>query len=132
MAMPSQSSWGEGGYLKVWLNESNHWIQPKLRAAQQRLTAAVNHAPRPLPELQRRALAQAGRELLLAQSSDWPFILRSQSSPEYARNRVLNHLENFSKLLSQTENQTIDLDFLSTLEARNNIFPGLDPHWWRE
>lgn len=131
MAMPAPSSWGEGGYLKVWLNESNHWIQPKLREAQIQLTAAVNHAPQPLPDLQRRALAQAGRELLLAQSSDWPFILRTQSSPEYARNRVLNHLDYFARLLSQTENQTIDLDFLSSLEARNNIFPGLNPLWWR-
>ena len=31
--------------------------------------------------MERRALQQAGRELLLAKASDWPFILRTGTSP---------------------------------------------------
>ena len=47
--------------------------------------------------LQERALKQAGRELLLAQSSDWPFILRTGTSPDYARKRVKDHLLRFMR-----------------------------------
>ena len=48
--------------------------------------------------LTERALKQAARELLLAQSSDWAFILRSGTSPEYARKRVKDHLLRFLRL----------------------------------
>src|SRR5204863_9624198 len=99
---------------EVWLNETNEWIYPQLQVAQQRMTELVKRfgdrsssgaqatetlAAQPLPvPLLDRALRQAGRELLLAQASDWPFILRTGTSPEYARKRVTEHLLNFSKL----------------------------------
>src|SRR6202040_226450 len=67
VATPGASSWGEEGYWRVWLNESNQWIYPPLRAAQTRLTALADSHPAPSP-LQERALKQAARELLLAQS----------------------------------------------------------------
>ena len=38
-----------------------------------------------------RLLNQAGRELLLAQSSDWSFILRSGTTTELAKERVERH-----------------------------------------
>ena len=48
-----------------------------------------------------RTLRQAARELLLAQASDWPFILRDKTSPEYARRRVKDHLLRFIALYEQ-------------------------------
>jgi predicted glycosyl hydrolase (DUF1957 family) len=48
-----------------------------------------------------RALRQAARELLLAQASDWPFILRAGTSPDYARRRVKDHLLRFIALHEQ-------------------------------
>ena len=48
-----------------------------------------------------RALRQAARELLLAQASDWPFILRAGTSPDYARRRVKDHLLRFLTLHDQ-------------------------------
>jgi predicted glycosyl hydrolase (DUF1957 family) len=36
--MPAASSWGEEGFWRVWLNESNEWIYPHLRIAQTRMT----------------------------------------------------------------------------------------------
>ncbi len=85
VAQPAASSWGEEGYWKVWLNERNEWILPHLdvaASAHDRAGAAKSRTP---PALTARALKQAARELLLAQSSDWPFILRTGTSPEYAQ-----------------------------------------------
>ena len=56
--------------------------------------------PQPGP-LQARALRQAARELLLAQASDWPFILRTGTSPDYARKRPKDHLLRFTALYDQ-------------------------------
>src|SRR6185369_14406397 len=69
LANPSPSSWGEEGFYKVWLNEKNEWIQRHLAVAQERMKDLVRRNPAPTP-LEERALKQAGRELLLAQSSD--------------------------------------------------------------
>src|SRR6185295_17478663 len=100
VAKPSASSWGEEGYWSVWLNESNEWIYPHLHVAQERMTELARRFPNPAP-LQERALKQAARELLLAQSSDWPFILRTGTSPDYARKRVKDHLFRFIALHDQ-------------------------------
>jgi len=59
------SSWGEEGYWRVWLNETNQWIYPHLHVAQERMTRLARRFRRPTP-LQQRALRQAARELLLA------------------------------------------------------------------
>jgi 1,4-alpha-glucan branching enzyme len=75
VATPAASSWGEEGYWRVWLNEKNEWIYPHLHVAQDRMTELARRFPQP-DALQERMLKQAARELLLAQASDWPFILR--------------------------------------------------------
>ncbi len=131
LALPADSSWGEGGHLKVWLNETNQWIQPRLLEAQEAMSAAARRLAAGKNDWETRALRQAGRELLLAQASDWPFILRAGTSPEYARRRVLGHLENFWALIAQLGNGAVDRGSLLELEERDNLFPRLDPGVWR-
>jgi 1,4-alpha-glucan branching enzyme len=129
IATPAASSWGEAGYWQVWLNEKNHWILPHLNIAQQRMTDLVRRFPQP-DDLHERALKQAGRELLLAQASDWPFILRTGTSPEYARSRVTAHLLAFNTLFEQLGSGLLDQAFLQQLEARDNLFPELNYRYW--
>jgi 1,4-alpha-glucan branching enzyme len=129
VAQPAASSWGEEGYLRVWLNETNEWILPHLQAAQERMTALARQFPR-ADGLTARALQQAGRELLLAQSSDWPFILRTGTSPDYARQRVKDHLLRFTTLYEQVKAGRIDEGWLARIEALDNLFPNLDFHYW--
>ena len=142
VASPAASSWGEAGYWQVWLNEKNEWIYPHLRVAQERMNELVRRFseggrprgtsnPPPGSTLQIRALKQAARELLLAQASDWPFILRTGTSPEYARRRVTEHLQSFSRLYSDLSNGGLDETWLADLESRDNIFPDIDYSYWR-
>jgi 1,4-alpha-glucan branching enzyme len=129
VARPSASSWGEEGYWKVWLNETNEWIYPHLQVAQERMTELVHRYPHP-DALTERALKQAGRELLLAQASDWPFILRTGTSPEYARKRIQDHLVRFLALHDQLTSTRVDENWLAQIEWIDRIFPDLDYRYW--
>jgi 1,4-alpha-glucan branching enzyme len=130
VAIPAASSWGEGGYWGVWLNEKTHWIYPHLDIAQQRMSEVARRFTQP-DALQQRALKQAARELLLAQSSDWPFILQSGTSPAYARKRINDHLLRFMSLYEQLKNNTLDDNSLALMESRDNIFPDMDHTYWK-
>ncbi|MEI6078721.1 MAG: DUF1957 domain-containing protein, partial [Verrucomicrobiota bacterium] len=81
--------------------------------------------------LKARALRQAARELLLAQASDWPFILRAGTSPNYASRRVKDHLLHFIELHKQLTDTRINEKWLAELEARNNLFPDVDWKYWK-
>jgi len=129
VATPASSSWGEGGYWRVWLNEKNEWIYPHLRVAQERMTELVRRSPEP-DTLRQRALKQAARELLLAQASDWPFILRTETSPGYAGKRVMEHLLRFTRLYEQLTAGELDPDWLKEVEERDNPFPDVDYRYW--
>jgi 1,4-alpha-glucan branching enzyme len=129
VATPAASSWGEGGYWGVWLNEKNEWIYPHLRVAQERMTELARRFPQPAA-IQERMLKQAARELLLAQASDWPFILRTGTSPSYARQRVQDHLLRFTRLYEQLMAVQLDEEWLKQVEWRDNIFPDVNYHYW--
>jgi len=130
IATPGGSSWGEEGYWRVWLNESNEWIYPHLQIAQERMTKLAKKFPK-AKGLKARALKQAARELLLAQASDWPFILRAGTSPDYARRRVKDHLLRFIALHEQLTLTKIDEPWLVEIEARDNLFPDVDWNYWK-
>ena len=129
VAQPTASSWGEEGYWKVWLNENNQWIYPHLDVAQERMTQLARKFPKS-DGVTERALKQAARELLLAQSSDWPFIMRTGTSPDYARKRVKDHLLRFTNLYEQLEMGKVDEAELAEIEFLDNLFPDVNYHYW--
>ena len=73
-----------------------------------------------------KALAQAARELLLAQSSDWAFIMTSGTMDEYARGRAYSHLARFFNLSRQIRDGSIDEKWLKQLQETDNLFANLD------
>ena len=129
VARPGTSSWGENGFWGVWLNERNSWILPHLRVAQERMTNLARRFPAPSP-LQRRALNQSAREVMLAQASDWPFILHTGTSPEYARGRVRDHLLRFLTLHEQLTTTGLNTAVLESMERQDNLFPDLNYRYW--
>ena len=74
-----------------------------------------------------RVLTQAVKEMLLAQSSDWPFLIEKDRASEYAERRVRGHIHNFNRLFSMAEGIDSDMSLLRELEDRNNVFA-----WLRE
>lgn len=127
---PAASSWGDEGHNAVWLDPSNAWIYPRLHAAESRMIFSARAFParRRPTEIEDRALRQQARELLLAQASDWAFLMRSGTAREYATRRTREHLERFDRLHAEIHAGRIDREFLEICEQRDNIFPRLN---WR-
>ena len=93
--------------------------------------ALANRFEQPDP-LQTRVLKQAARELMLAQASDWPFIIRAGTSPDFAEKRVREHLKRFARLYQEISNGNICEQWLSEIETQNNIFPEINYRYWAE
>ena len=126
-ATPSASSWGDRGYSTFWLNRGNDWIYRHLHDAAARMQTLAGRADAPAPgSLPHRALNQAARALLLAQSSDWPFIMRTGTAVDYAYGRIRDHLARFHWLADGIEAGSIDPAKLAALEAMDTIFPDID------
>jgi 1,4-alpha-glucan branching enzyme len=124
VAAPALSSWGYEGFNDVWLNGSNDWIYPHLHRAARLMEKLSGGHLRPVP-LAARALAQAKRELFLAQASDWAFMINSGDMTEYATRRTKRHLSRFFRLGEQIQNNTIDESLLRGWEMQDNIFSSL-------
>lgn len=124
---PVTSTWGHAGYFETWLNASNDWIYDHLvHCADRMRQLAHQHGRAPVSEPVRRALNQCVRELLLAQSSDWPFIITNGTSAQYASRRVRDHVSRFHQLADGIDRGTIDDEQLRALEYIDNIFPNAD------
>ncbi|MEA3189236.1 MAG: 1,4-alpha-glucan branching enzyme [Chthoniobacter sp.] len=128
LVVPSASSWGHKGYWEVWLDESNSWIYPHLHAAARRMSELARQHKETTDPLLDRALRQLARELLLAQSSDWAFLMKTGTARDYATKRTKDHLLRFTRLYDMIRCKDIDEKFLQNSEWRDNIFPNLD---WR-
>ena len=128
---PCPSSWGRGGFHDYWLNDTNAWIVPEWSKAGQ---AMVERSSRGVgSEADLRLLHQAGRELLLAQSSDWSFILRSGTTTDLARERVERHLYRFWQLMAAIERrEELPEHWLEDVEAEDALFPLIQPADWRQ
>ena len=122
---PEFSSSGVKGYAETWLDVSNDWIYRHLYRAMERMTELAERFPDDTG-LKERALNQAAREILLAQSCDWPALLHRQDSTEYARNQAENALRNFTTIYEALGSNYISTEWLTTLERRHNIFPQIN------
>jgi 1,4-alpha-glucan branching enzyme len=131
VCQPPMSTWGEHGYAEVWLNESNGWIYPHLDVAAERMVELARRY-RDADGLEIRALNQAARELLLAQSSDWAFIMKTDTTVEYAKKRTRDHIARFDYLYRALTGQCLlEEPILREFEDRDNIFLELDYRVYR-
>jgi 1,4-alpha-glucan branching enzyme len=78
--------------------------------------------------LAERVLEQLARELLLAQSSDWAFLMKTGTARAYATQRTMDHLARFNRLHDQFVANDVDDEFLRDCEQRDNPFPNVN---WR-
>ena len=125
---PSPSSWGQGGYHNYWLNDKNSWIVPEISKAGEIFTRIVSRNS--FDDIKRRILKQAARELLLAQSSDWSFILRAGTTTELAKDRINRHLSRFWELIEYLDKECKNYSLLEKIETEDRIFPEINIKDW--
>jgi 1,4-alpha-glucan branching enzyme len=131
IARPAPSSWGEHGYNAAWLTRETGWVYPLLhRAAGELADLAGLHlretSNMETHDLQARVLRQAGRSLLLAQASDWPFCIARGTAGHYARSRLRDGLARFRLLAAAAGGGSLEPERLAALEEMDNLFPNLD------
>jgi len=120
-----ESSWGQAGNHFTWLNVDTQWMWPLITGASLRMERLVAANPRP-DSLAARALNQAARELLLLQSSDWPFLVTTGQAREYAETRFQSHLQRFDELADGLEAGAVDERALQRYESLDNPFLDID------
>jgi 1,4-alpha-glucan branching enzyme len=123
---PSPTSWGYRGYYDVWLNDENDWIYRHLHYMADTLQDLADKHFKETDRVKNRLLNQLARELLLAQSSDWAFLMTTNTAREYSAGRTKEHIANFNKLLDGFMSGSIDVPMLEWMEHKNSIFEELD------
>ena len=124
---PCRSSWGANGYSGVWLNPTNDYAHRHLHKAGDRMVELATSFPN-AEGIVRDALNQAARELLLAQTSCWLFIITNGTMVDYAKTRIKTYIGRFTKLYSQIRKNEIDENFLKDIQEKDCVFPDIDYH----
>ena len=122
---PSPSSWGYKGYYEVWLNGSNDWIYPHLHRAQDQMSACASKYGGD-GAIKDRILNQMARELLLAQSSDWAFMMKTGAFAEYGAKKTVTHLERFHLLRTYLDKGFYNMEVIEDIERKDNLFPEMN------
>jgi len=124
-----------GGYHYIWLNEWTEWTWKHIYEDELKMIElAKRYAD--AGELEKRIIAQAGRELMLLSASDWQFLISTWSARDYAETRVAAHHEAFNRLAEMASRADSlsdgEREYLTDLEKRDDIFPDLDPRWFEK
>jgi 1,4-alpha-glucan branching enzyme len=125
----STGSWGANGDFSMWLNSGTEWTWRKLWELEQNFwdvaPAALERGDQEL------VLAQAARELLLAQSSDWQFIMTTGQVTDYAVKRFTEHCADAESLIAALQPGAGDEDAARSraekLWQRDHVFPEILP-----
>ena len=128
LALP-ESSWGMGGNHFTWMNVDTRWMWGPINEAEQEMEALVDAQPNATGD-QLRVLNQAARELLLLESSDWPFLVTTGQAKEYAEKRFTEHTDRFHWLAGIAKRNgaltAAERQELEEMEERDNPFPQID------
>lgn len=129
-----EGSWGEGGYHYIWINDDNAWTWGKLYPVERKLRQmARDYANGPAHEV----VVQAARELLLAESSDWQFLISTFSARDYAEIRFQDHIDRFNRLAEMADRvhtggqlTAEEEEFLQECRQKDAPFAELDLSIW--
>lgn len=122
-----ESSWGKGGKHEVWLNKDTEELWQKIYFVEDIMEEVAEEKINSL--WKEKVLKQMGREKLLLESSDWPFLITTYQARDYGYKRFYQHFDNFQKLhslLKIKEPKIEDFDFLKKLEDVDSLFPNID------
>ncbi len=127
-AVPAASSWGAGGYGEVWVGPEAAWSWRHVHHAT-RYVAWLVKTHRAVDGRRGKALDQTIRELLLLQSSDWNFIVKTGTSTKYAERRIRAHvhrLRHLGHLVETNVTDGPDGEWLDDVCSRDNFFHQVD------
>lgn len=120
-----ESSWGNGGQHSTWLNPDTEYMWPMIHQAEQHFEFLAQKFKK-RPGKKKELLNQAARELLLLQSSDWPFLITTVQARDFAEKKFLDHLERFNKMCDMIEKDYNDPHAIEKISDTDNCFKDID------
>ena len=118
----AEGSWGKNNDHSTWLAPQTQWMWDGIRSAAAKVQILAAAPPR--DALRRRAADHALRELLLLESSDWPFLVTTGQAGDYAAERFRSHAQRLGRALEIAAHGTAgDEVELRSLERADNPFP---------
>lgn len=136
-----EGSWGENADHSVWLNEETKWTYRELYPAEQKFVSFVQTYREKWQQNDqlRAVLTEGAKSLLIAEASDWQFLIHKESALDYVEKRFREHageVERFlgmANVLMAGDNLTAnDEAFLEQCHRDNDCFQDLDLNWWCE
>lgn len=127
IALP-ESSWGKGSDHSTWLNPETEWMWSLIHGSERAMESLAAKYPSAEGELL-TTLNQCARELVLLESSDWPFLISTGQAKEYASGRFQQHLARFNNLAAISQRGLLtdnDRRFLGNVMGLDNPFPTID------
>jgi 1,4-alpha-glucan branching enzyme len=129
----AESSWGRKGDHSVWMNEATQWMWEVEHRAERDMIKYTKSLPWRTDTNVAEALKWAGRELMLLQASDWPFIVENGSALDYAVKRFSLHSERFQRALDIARGKSpasLNESRLAEMRAHDRVLEDLDLSWW--
>lgn len=126
---PRETTWGTGRDDSTWINSATSWMWRELAAAREELFRLIDRQrSADAGPGASRALRQAAREVLLMESSDWPYMVAKDRASNYATQRFNIHLERFRLLAGALASGDADREtgLVSEVEELDRIFACLD------
>jgi 1,4-alpha-glucan branching enzyme len=132
-----EGSWGEKGNHSVWINDRNRWMWEMEYRAEGQMLKHLHGLPWQANTKLREVIEKAGRQLLLLQASDWPFVVHSYGAVDYGIQRFSGHCTKFDRLMTIAEDMagsrvptSVQNIEIQDADAHDNIFPNIDLNWW--
>jgi 1,4-alpha-glucan branching enzyme len=133
-----EGTWGEKGDHSVWINDRNRWMWEIEYRAEGNMLKMLHELPWRTNEQIAGLLKRAGRELLLLQASDWPFVVHTQGATDYGTQRFAGHATAFDRMLDIAQRAAagaglseLDKVEIADVDAHDRIFADIDLDWWK-
>jgi 1,4-alpha-glucan branching enzyme len=130
-------SWGEGSDHRVWINEQTRWMWEVEYRAEAKFGRNTYHLPWEKNDQIRELLKRAGRELLLLQASDWPFVVARGQAVDYGIRRFALHDHRYDiinniveRVLEGKDVSPLEAHQLRDMDIHDSVFPEIDLTWW--
>lgn len=113
------------GYGENMLENSNGWMLRYIRKASERMIDLTSRF-KDDSGLKARSLNLAAKEILLAQSGDWPLMISEKINPEYAEQRFKESVLAFSTVFDSLGSNSISTEWLTRMEKKHTLFPEMN------
>jgi 1,4-alpha-glucan branching enzyme len=105
--------------------------------AEMEIAAQIRRLPWKTNPVVANALEWAGRELLLLQASDWPFVVENNSALDYGIKRFSLHSTRFDRAIDIAKHAAggneltpIQAVQLAEMKAHDPVFREIQLSWW--